>query len=893
MDDEWWKIAKGVSFWAMSAFVAGGCTAQRYTIPDSFRASSQAEAGTLLVSPTMVAPWDEVAAALKPAFVLTGDQAAAQVLPTTESISEQVLSSFGASLAAGLPTTATTSKTTIGGANPGTTTTIDKAPGTAPTISNPLPSSASLPAGSATSGALGLDPGLKYEAANYLLQKVQLLNQEIDNAAARSCYVPYVVKLKLATMNYRPRLPYSVHAHIGFNYNGALSSETRAVVNSAGLTEASNELAPECRLFGANPAVIPFLAADDVQIALHSRAAEAASQIAVGLSALVHGVGLAANAGAINESLTAISNHQFTSSLTVGRESESSLYVLITPNNQSSNQAALASQTYDVAVLVLIPRYYFGGAFDPQSPIISVATFSEYRDASTGEILTDGGRSMLIQQGERIIVPHLTPEGLTAWNSLTPDEKYDEAKRLADTIKQGSMAAGLMLRLECKGEKSASAFCQKLHSKPGFVTTYPAALWADFASLLDYDSEKLALFEARLPTPIAVPSQQVILSDDGTKPLQALLGGVSGRSMAKVTAFLNVTPFDVKAWERRPTLKISAQTLTFDGSAHTLALSFPSLKKLNITCLSPAEIPPRPPSPPKAIQKAPSNSGSPAAKPELPDCPQDSAKTAAEEPNRIVLSLTGCDATREVCPLLTDTELSEGDYVRLKGSELARWQSWVDKDVKAKVDGAQARLDILNYLAEEWHTVAKAQRDAVAALKKNPKADPDSIKQNFYGARSAAYDTARSFGLEGYLDEPATLSVYLAPPPPAPDAPTVTFSNFGPVIDIEKGAGQLVLTIAATPASDTVGISVKGASLKSVTDSTDTAIPFSAKHGFVLPQTGVYTLNLTDMKEKVPVVLSGQALKGDASDGAAVTQIFETTSSSTKTTPAKGVNPTQ
>ena len=669
----------------MSALAAGGCT-QHYAIPDSYRASSQAEAGTLLVAPTMVAPWDEVASALKPAFALTGDQAVAQVLPTTEGISEQVLNSFGASLAAGLPSTAATSKTTIGGANPGTTTTTDKSPGAAPTISNTLSPSGSMPAGSSTNGALGLDPGLKYQAANYLLQKVQLLNQEIDNAAARSCYVPYVVKLKLATMNYRPRLPYSVHAHIGFNYNGAVRSDTRAAVNQpTDLTEASNELAPECNNFGTNPTVIPFLAADDVQVALHSRAAEAASQIAVGLSALVHGVGIAANAGALSESLTAIANHDFSSTLTVGRESESSLYVLITPNNQSSNQAALASQTYDVAVLVLIPRFYFGGAFDPQSPVISVATFSEYRDASTGAILTDGGRSMLVQQAERVIVPHLTPEGLAVWNSLGTDDKYDEAKRLSDTIKEGSLV-GLVNRLDCKPGRSVSVFCQRLPSKHSFVTMYPGALWADFASLLDYDSEKLALFQARLPTPIGVPSQQVLLSDDGTKPLQAVVGGVSGRSMAKVTAFLNVTPFDVKAWERRPTLKIAAQSLSYDGSAHTLAMTFPSLKKLNITCLSPADIPPRPTGVAAPSRKSPAGHA-PAEKPPVPDCPQDSAASAAREPNRIVLSLTGCDSTREVCPVLTDTVLSEADYVQQKRSELAQWQSWVQKDVDANVPG--------------------------------------------------------------------------------------------------------------------------------------------------------------------------------------------------------------
>ncbi len=85
----------------------------------------------------------------------------------------------------------------------------------------------------------------------------------------------------------------------------------------------------------------------------------------------------------------------------------------------------------------------------------------------------------------------------------------------------------------------------------------------------------------------------------------------------------------------------------------------------------------------------------------------------------------------------------------------------------------------------------------------------------------------------------------------------------------------MVFTVAATPATDTIGISVKGASVKTVSDSTDSNIALSAKHGFVLSQAGVYTLSLTDMKEKVPVVVSAQALKGDATDGDIVTHSFD------------------
>jgi hypothetical protein len=279
----------------------------------------------------MVAPWDDVSTALKPNFSLTGDQAAAQVLPTTEGISQQILSAFGASLAVGLPTTSVSSQNVVGGASPGATTTTNKATGVAPTLTSTLPSGVTLPSGSASAPTLGLDPVLKYKAANYLLQEVQLLNQEIENAASRSCYVPYVVRLKLAVMNYRPRLPYSVHAHIGFFYQGALASRTAPQIDSGPPPTASTELAPECQVEATNPTVIPFLVADDVQVALEARSAEAASQVALGLSGLIGGAGVGGNASSLQAGLTAISNHDLTSSLTVGRESDSSLYVDITP----------------------------------------------------------------------------------------------------------------------------------------------------------------------------------------------------------------------------------------------------------------------------------------------------------------------------------------------------------------------------------------------------------------------------------------------------------------------------------------------------------------------------------------------------------------------------------
>lgn len=906
----------------IGAMLLVGC-ADQYSIPSSFPAASLAKAGTLLVSPTMVAPWDEVSATLKPAFALTGDQAATQVLPTTEAISEQVLSAFGASLAAGLPSTSATSQTIVGGANAGSTSTVTKAPGTPPAIVNTLPSAASLPAGSAPNTALGLDPTLKYKAANYLLQEVQLLNQEIDNAAARSCYVPYIVKLKLDAANFRPRLPYSIHAHIGFFFNGALQSNTRESIGGAIFETPSAELAPECRAGGVNPAVIPFLAADDMQVALRSRAAEAASQIAFGLSALVHGAGIAANASSLHQALTGISSRDLSSSLTVGRESESSLYVTITANNQSSNDPALTSETYDVAVLLLIPRFYFGGAYDPQSPIISVSTFSEYRNATSGEILADGSPAALVEQADRIVPLHLTANGLKTWNSLREQDRYDEAKRLADAIKVGSPEA-LMDRVKCRDkympwdENVISKLCLgDTAREPTFDSRFPSEMWVEFASLLDYDSSKLAMFQAQLPSGVKLPSQQILLNDDGTHPVQAVIGGVSARSAAKLGAFLQVTPFDVKSWKGQKPIAIPAQSLVLDTTAHTLTLTFPSLKKMNITCLSPVVIPARPQIVDNSKQKP--VAGKPEKSPD-PPCPSDASNaTSTTVPNGIDLRLVGCDITKQICPSLTQTVFDADGALAAKAEVVSNWQRLVDEDVVAKTKLVNDETDDLAKETKRLQGQKDADSPAIARLQNKIQLDEgrlDAAKQlaqaatkraenlrvltNELGAliRARSVYTATSLhstgdsefdkkplskrlriaetlGLDGFLDDYAILGISLYAPAQPSDPPSVALSNLGSTIEDDQGAGQLTFTIAPTPATDTISISIKGASLKSVVDGADAIVPYTAKHGFVLPQAGVYTLSLTGLNSKIPVVLSVQALKGDATDGPSVTQSFQ------------------
>jgi hypothetical protein len=122
--------------------------------------------------------------------------------------------------------------------------------------------------------------------------------------------------------------------------------------------------------------------------------------------------------------------------------------------------------------------------------------------------------------------------------------------------------------------------------------------------------------------------------------------------------------------------------------------------------------------------------------------------------------------------------------------------------------------------------------------------------------------------LDGYIEDRATIGVSLFASQQSTATAKVDFANFGPNVSYDSsGVGQLIVTLTPTPASDTIGVTVDGASLKDVLDSTGAAVPFNAKHGFVLPQAGVYTFELTNLKANQHVTVTAQALKGDAADG--------------------------
>ena len=835
-----WYLRAAPLLQTLVALSLAACQSAQIKLPSPVRVKTQDQAATVLVTTSMVAPWDNVSASLKPAFTMTGDTAVTEVLPTTEQIQSEVLSAFGASLGVGLPGSSTTSSSgrtqntaqgsnTTGGVTTntastnGTTTsssTTTTSPGVVPTPPAGTPAGGQLPTSTSPSGSLGLDPVLKYKAAAYLNQEVQLLNQEIENAAVRECFVPYVVKLKMAVMNYRPYLAYSVHTRVSFGSgptgefpptdkeleDAAATLEAAGLFTDADLTSSNprreadpgqsaederlrrlrqvatklqgTHTSSRCLTLDHTPVVVPFLAADDMEVALKSRATEAAQQIAFALNFMVHGVGGNAGLNNLNTSLTAVTSRDLSSVLTVSRDNDNTLYIRIAPNNQASNDPSLIGQTYDVAVLLLIPRRYFvwrGDRFGPAN--ISFVTYTQFRDADTGDILESRPVEGLAKELDRVLKPYVSLDQPRSkwWNARTPTEKIGESSGLLEAIVQGNsnaFRAYLAGGSKCKRKDADTA-----HENLCLDPDYSPALWAGLSSVLSDNSYKSASFEAPIPSRITIPWQSVLASDDKTHPISVLVGGVGGRSSATLGAHLSVV---TKTGAAITLVTIPAQSLALDTTAHVLTLTFPSLGKLGLAM-------PPPPDPAK-----------PNKKPDDKSADSGPFLVPSDAKNVLVIERVNCDPLISLCPEFTGE--SNGQPLMPHGP------------------------------ADHQYLEFPLQLVAIG------KSTPNSIAKLSASGSTIAINKGSSTGVL-----PILVSVPATPP----------------------------------PTGETYALTVSGAAVLATLNPTGAAVPLN-KNGYVLAQAGLYTINLINLTPGAGVTVSVQAIKPDGKtpDGDPATASF-------------------
>jgi hypothetical protein len=527
--------------------------------------NSRDEAAAVLISVNTVAPWDQIANAVQPNFSLTGDQALMQIAPVTARIQEQVLKSFGFGLGLGL--------------SPGSTATLPSLPSTSQVEKPPAVAdkTAEKPPAADKTGDIGLDPILKYQAALSLYQAVQLMNQEVEHAAMIDKVVPYLVTMKLAVMPYRRNLPYDIHARISFfpKFPDCESSSTAEPSSSPETPPKAISSSKNDCINAELPRVVPILVTDDIERAMKSSAAEVAKQIGLALSLMVQSVGANLSANKTNQSIKEISGQDINSRLTVSRLTDNTIYVRIGASYESTAGPALVGQTYNISLLVLIPKAYFVGKDYERKPIIQVYQHNELQDTLDGSILADRPISKFVYQADQVMQSILSgryDEILKTWNASDDKTKERIIRALFGPV-QTSRFPEFVSRLRDKG--NLGGYLGKL------TDDYQRNLWTRLSAMLADSAFKSAFFELPLPQPISfLTPQTALLLDDTKENAQVKLQTISGAKTSSITATINLNTKYKNGASKE--LQLIANTSSLDTSTGVLTLSFPSPAKWGI-----------------------------------------------------------------------------------------------------------------------------------------------------------------------------------------------------------------------------------------------------------------------------------------------------------------------
>ncbi|MGN6819517.1 MAG: hypothetical protein ACTHJR_12680 [Sphingomonas sp.] len=585
--------------------------------------SSTDEAGSLEITQSSVEAWSSAAPAIAPNFTMSGDTALTKVVPTTERINRQMLDTFMASLGIGLPTSSSTSVLTKksvasdpAAGTDGTTTeltdTTNKGPGSSPTVSMATAGGASLPAGGDVSGALGIDPYVQYRGAYYLNQMVQLMNREVINAPLRRCYAPYLVKLKVAVIPYRSRLPYAIHARVGFfdddsdnyewleppapkNAESGGTGKAEAVDGSTAKNPAEDQKSATTTAGAAanagatatstgcsirlEPMVLPIIAADDMQVALKSKTLEVAQQLGLALNFMVSGVGGNVGASNLKQSLSAILSNDLSSALTVTRSSQNTLYMRIAPNNEPSGEPSMTGQTYDIAALVLVPLEYLNRK-KASDPAVLFDLVTEFRDARTGGILSGPNEVRRAQILDRAVAPFLTADMARSWAALKAADKALVGERLSRASVSSSViylraAMGCLPPADFPAdnarENDPKALTLMISCARKFEERRARSLMTSIGSYVADNPIKGGTLTIPAPVDIDVPDQTLLVNDNGTSAASAVLLGVQGAASAKVQGSLKL-----KIAGTGETRGVPITSSILDPLARTLTLTFPT-----------------------------------------------------------------------------------------------------------------------------------------------------------------------------------------------------------------------------------------------------------------------------------------------------------------------------
>jgi hypothetical protein len=336
----------------LTALALSGCNGSSLRVKDTpegnLSVASIDEAGSVHVSVIAVTPWDEVKTKLRPNLKIDEKDLRNQAIPVTFSLLDKYLEimRLQASLAPStVKTTSTATSTSETGKDDSskTETSTTKAPGEARKTDLPTALAAGAGASQEPAAISAINSSLTARAMASFVQDVQALNAEVDSAAKRTGFEPYLMRVQVSVMPRRRHLGYDVYSNLSFfGYGGGFDALTGAAL-------------PRTATDGT-PFVVPLLSSDSVETAQRSQSIEAIRDVGLALD-LVRGFGAAGfSVGSQKDRQQALSGLDVNSVLTMGRLSDNTVRIRLGAAFDPGGGFSVHPRTNTISLLVFFPK---------------------------------------------------------------------------------------------------------------------------------------------------------------------------------------------------------------------------------------------------------------------------------------------------------------------------------------------------------------------------------------------------------------------------------------------------------------------------------------------------------------------------------------------------------
>ena len=537
---------------------------------------TQADVVDFNLAVTLVAPWEEYVLDLSPDFqVKTGEDALKHVLPTTGTLEEKIINSFGASanvnvdvgalgLLKGSAEEDTAQDSEEHSHSEHKKAETKKHEGDASKESVP---SKQAPAGKPSEGA-GRDPMLEYAAATAFFQEVKFLNRYVADAALRRGYRAYVVRLQMSVVPYVRHTPLDVYTNISF-----FPRREKLELSTPG--SVPQPAAAQAIPYPAE--VIPLLVTDNLENTIKSRSLDSIKNLALTLSFLHPGVGGGGTLESKHKDFAHALGGDLNSLLTVGRVNDNTLQVRLgaVKDIACPLEYAMLPRTHNVTILLMVPAQFLD---DEQDTVCRITAVSKtlVREAKTGKPLNPQSEAQ-----RRKLVEDLVSAQIQAPNTA------QVAEDLLRSVYRNDL--GHFEKILKKAR----------HNVDTLKYTNPLDLWCKIVETFGRSDFAAVRFE--LPPDATLPSDKSVLAvDDGTHTTIRLQGGSGlNQNGVSVTLFVKVEGGEI------PLVPISeppGNEVSIMAGGHGMTIKFPSLAAWNIVKLPAKGDGGGPPETPKPIR---------------------------------------------------------------------------------------------------------------------------------------------------------------------------------------------------------------------------------------------------------------------------------------------------